>query len=55
MATSADKNVTAASVLLGATAGLATAVFGAPLWAAIGVGSAAAYATKKAIDKATTV
>lgn len=55
MATNSDKNVTAASVALGATAGVATAIFGAPLWAAIGVGSLAAYLTKKGIDKAANV
>jgi len=54
MASSTDK-VTTASLMLGATAGLATAVFGAPLWAAIGVGSLAALITKKGIDKAPNV
>ena len=53
--TEADQKVTAASVALGATAGLATAIFGAPIWAALAVGSAAAFITKKGIDKAAKV
>lgn len=44
-------NSKAAAIMLGATVGLGTLVFGAPLWAGVLLGSAAAVATKKAIDK----
>lgn len=40
-----------AAIMAGATLGLGALVFGAPLWAGILLGSAAAVVTKKAIDK----